>query len=120
MPGRLQLSSPDRQWIASAETIQNGGFGSASVETTVYLTRKEGSKHSHEMLVFHCHDPVPHPYTLDNVANRGGTIDLQMSWTSPAHLNVTYTRHPDVLLQVVRYSGVEIAAVDASKATAPP
>lgn len=30
---------------------ENGGFGSASVDTTVYFTRKENPKHTHDLIV---------------------------------------------------------------------
>jgi hypothetical protein len=113
---KTEQPSPDGQWIASADTIQNGGFGSASVDTVVYLTRRADLKHTQEVLVFHCQDPVPHPYTLDNVANQGGTINLRMSWVTPSHLQVTYSRHPDLQFQVARYAGIEITAQDASDA----
>lgn len=116
---KIEQSSSDGEWIASADTIQNGGFGSASVDTTVYLTRKADPQHTQKVLVFHCHDAVPHPYTLDNIANDGGTINLRMSWITPAHLKITYARHPDLLFQVVKYSGVEITAQDTSAEAAP-
>lgn len=114
---KTETPSPDGQWIAIAETIQNGGFGSASVDTIVYLKRNTGSQPPQEVLGFNCHGPVPHPYTLDNVANRGGTINLTLRWHGPAHLDVTYTGRPDVNFQVVRYEGVEISAQDISDAS---
>jgi hypothetical protein len=111
---KAEMPSPNGQWIATVKTIQNGGFGSASVDTIVYLKRKTGSQPPQEVLAFSCHGPVPHPYALDNVANKGGTIDLAVHWVAPAHLEVTYTGRPDVNFQVVRYQGVEISAQDLS------
>lgn len=111
---KTEAASPDGQWTASADTVQNGGFGSASVDTSVYLKRKADSQPPKEVLVFHCHGVVPHPYVLDNVANRGGTISLAMQWVTPSRLNVTYEGHPDLGLQVVKYSGIEISTQDLS------
>ena len=112
---KAETPSPDGVWIASAGTVQNGGFGSRSVDTSVYLRRKTSSQLPTEILVFHCHGAVPHPYVLDNVANRGGTINLSMQWITPSHLQVSYSGHPDLNLQMVKYWGVEITAQDLSE-----
>jgi hypothetical protein len=102
-------------WIASAGTVQNGRFRSGSVDGSVYLTRKTSPQLPTEILVFHCHGAVPHPYVLDNVANHGGTINLSMQWITPSHLQVSYSKHPDLKLQTVKYWGVEITAQDLSE-----
>jgi hypothetical protein len=107
---KMEEVSPDKQWQASADTVQNGGFGSASIDTTVYLKKTSDPNDPKEVLVFHCGGPVPHPYVLDNAANRGGTIDLHMTWITPGHLNVTYSGHPDLAFQAIRYEGIEITA----------
>ena len=112
---KAETPSPDGEWIASADTVQNGGFGSASVDTSVYLRRKTGSQLATQILVFHCHGAVPHPYVLDNVANHGGTINLSMQWITPSHLRVSYNGHPDLNLQTVKYWGVDITAQDLSE-----
>jgi len=112
---KAETTSPDGVWVASADTVQNGGFGSASVDTSVYLRRKTSSQPRTEILVFHCHGAVPHQYVLDNVANHGGTINLNMQWISPSHLHVSYDGHPDLNMQVVKYWGVEITAQDLSE-----
>ena len=107
---RTKLASPDGQWIASARTIQNGGFGSAYVSTDVYLGQKGDATDPQLILDFDCSGPVPHPYVLDNTANRGGTIDLEMHWASARHLAITYRSSPTIDFQVVKYQGVEITA----------
>jgi len=112
---KAEQHSPDNQWIASADTVQNGGFGSASVDTNVYLQRAGDSRPPLEVLGFHCHTAVPHPYALDNTANRGGTINLTMRWVTPTHLHVTYQNHPDLSLQMIKFAGIEITAEDASE-----
>jgi hypothetical protein len=111
---KTEVPSPDGQWVASADTVQNGGFGSASIDTGVYLKRTGDSRPQMEVLGFNCQGPVPHPYVLDNAANRGGTINLAMRWITPTHLHVTYQGHPDIGLQVVKYAGIEITLQDLS------
>jgi hypothetical protein len=104
-----ELPSPDGKWIAIAETQQNGGFGTASISTTVSLKPTHLSNAPMDVLGFSCEDPVPRAYTLDNTANVGGTIDLKMQWITPTHLDVTYRGHPDVYLQTVKLWGADIS-----------
>jgi hypothetical protein len=111
---KAEVRSPDGTWIASARTIQNGGFGSGHIDTIVYLTQNNASRPLTEVLAFSCIGPVPRPYVLDNVANSGGTIDLTMKWVTPSHLDVTYDRHPDLYFQVVKYGGINISVQDLS------
>ena len=106
---REEVRSPDGLWLASAETIQNGGFGSAAIQTMVYLKSTTVSRPPTEVLEFWCKGPAPRPYVLDNVANKGGTINLTMNWLSPSHLEVTYNGRASIDRQIVRYSGVEIS-----------
>jgi hypothetical protein len=108
-----EVRSPDGLWIASARTIQNGGFGSAHIDTIVYLKQSNVSQPPTEVLGFSCLGPAPRPYVLDN-ANAGGTIDLTMKWITPSHLDVTYDRHPNLSFQVVKYGGINISVRDLS------
>ena len=39
-----EVRSPDGLWLASARTVQNGGFGSANIDTSVYLKRTNVSE----------------------------------------------------------------------------
>lgn len=105
---KSELRSPNRTWVAIAETIQNGGFGSGDIYTAVYLQAAESKRPAIEVLGFDCQGPVPHAYVLDNVANRGGTIDLAMQWVTPSHLLVTYKGRPNIRFQAVRLDGIEI------------
>lgn len=41
---KAEVPSPDRLWIASARTIQNGGLGSADITTVVYLSKVNASQ----------------------------------------------------------------------------
>ena len=108
-----EVRSPDGLWIASARTIQNGGFGSAHIDTIVYLKQSTVSNRPTEVLRFSCLGPAPRPYVLDN-ANAGGTIDLTMKWVTPSHLDVTYDRHPNLYFQVAKYGGIDISTRDLS------
>lgn len=105
---RKDVVSSDGLWIARAETVQNGGFGSAAIDTSVYLIQRGTHSKLHHVLGFSCPGPVPHPYVLDESANKGGTIDLRMQWVSPSHLLVTYTGNPSVYLEAGKYSGVTV------------
>jgi hypothetical protein len=110
---KAEVRSPDGLWIASVRTIQNGGFGSASIDTVVYLKQSRGSQPPMEVLAFDCLGPVPRPYVMDN-ANAGGTIDLTMKWITSSHLHVTYDKHPDLYFQAVKYDGISISVQDLS------
>jgi len=109
------VPSPDGLWLASAETVQNGGFGSAAIQTTVYLKQAGDSQPPTEILEFWCEGPVPRPYVLDNVANNGGTINLTMTWLTPSHLDITYDGHARLDFQAVKCAGIEISVRDLSK-----
>jgi hypothetical protein len=94
-----------------AETIQNGGFGSAAIDTLVNL-RSAGGGSSVTIIVLDCDGPVPRPYTLDDVANRGGTVDLGVEWVNSTHLRLTYRGHPRVLRLLQQAYGVSISAAE--------
>jgi len=111
------LPSPDGAWVASATTLQNGGFGSGGISTTVYLSRAGNGNAPTEVLGFSCDGPIPRPYVLDNVANKGGSINLTMKWSTPAHLEVTFSGHPDLYFQAVKFAGIEISIRNLSSAT---
>jgi len=106
---KAEVRSPNALWLASADAVQNGGFGSAAIQTSVYLKRIAVSGPPVQVLLFSCPGPAPRPYVLDNKANAGGTIDLVMKWLTPSHLEVTYDGHADLDFQVVKYGGVAIS-----------
>jgi hypothetical protein len=107
---KAQTQSPDGLWLAKADTVQNGGFGSAEIHTTVSLERGNTKAGPQEVLVVKCNGPMPHPYALDNDANRGGCIGLTITWANPKHLHLTYeTREGTyVVFQAVRVGDVDI------------
>lgn len=116
---KAEVRSPDGHYVATARTIQNGGFGSAYISTVVTLSPTDRSSLPMEILEFSCNGPVPRAYTLDNNANAGGTIDLTMKWVTPTHLEVTYEgRRRTLDFQAIRYQKIEISLTDvASSAT---
>jgi hypothetical protein len=115
---KAEIPSPDGHWLAIAQTIQNGGFGTGSIFTTVLLKQANLWQRPTEVLVFSCEGPVPRPYVLDNAANAGGTINLKMEWVTPSHLEVTYSGQADLYFQAFSYSGIEISVRDLSGKTA--
>lgn len=105
---KTQSPSPDGKFIAIASTVQNGGFGNAEIETSVYLRATQYSNPPQLVVGFSCPGPVPHPYTLDNVRNAGGTIGLKVRWVGLRHLEVTYEGSPDLDVQMAQIWGVRI------------
>jgi hypothetical protein len=106
--------SPDGQWIASADTVQNGGFGSADITTSVYLQRAGDAHPPVAILELSCTGPMPHPYVLDNVANAGGSIHLSMKWLDGSHLHVTYDTNPSVIFRATKFRDVSVTVKDLS------
>jgi len=113
---KVEARFPDGLWTASARTIQNGGFGTASIDTVVYLKRTKVSEPPMQVLGFSCKGPAPRPYRLDD-ANAGGTINLQMKWVTPSHLEVTYDGNAGLYFQVVKFAGIDISVRDLSSTT---
>jgi hypothetical protein len=118
---RAEVPSPDDSLIASAQTDQGGGPGTAHLDTLVYLRQNFSSARLVMVLAFDCEtSQVARPGVLDNVANAGGSIDLTMKWVTPRHLEVTYDKHPDLYFQAVKALGAEISVRDISDAAASP
>lgn len=82
-------------WVATAKTRVYDGFGNNGVETTVEITKTDGSGSPERVLAF---------------ADSGPAIDLKMEWNGPFHLIVTYKAGPDLLYyQVAKTYGVTIS-----------
>lgn len=82
--------SHDGMWVATAKTVEHGGFGTAGVETTVEMSKPNGSGSPERVLAF---------------ADGGRDIGLKMRWDSPSHLVVEYKANPVLLyFQVVKTS----------------
>ena len=101
-----EARSPDGHWLATAQTVQTGGFGTGVTTTDVNLKWIKGSDRPETILVF-VHDPRSVP----------DTIHLSMNWVTPSHLEVTYDGHPRMNFQVVKYGDVEISLRDLSNTT---
>jgi len=97
-----EARSPDGHWLASARTEEHSGFGTAGVETDVYLKWINGSKPPQLILVFF---PQSDP------------INLTMKWVTPSHLDVTYNGRARVDFQVAKISDVDISLRDLSAET---
>ena len=96
---KAEVRSPDDLWLARVETVQTGGFGSAAIMTTVYLKRTNVSGPAHRQVLGSCRAKAQlHElrYVLDNIANKGGTINLTMKWLSPSRLEVSYDGRADM------------------------
>ena len=118
---KVQDTSPSGHYTATARTLENSGPGNAWIVTSVYLEQTNIPESRMEVLGFFCKGPVPHPFTLDNAANVGGTIGLQMTWLSPTHLQVTYDgRKGKVEFQAVRFQVIDISLKDLSANVANP
>jgi len=119
---RMEARSPDGRYVATARTVQYGGFGSADIVTSVYLEQANIPETRMAVLSFSCDGPVPRPYTLDDKANAGGTIGLRLRWQSPTHLSVTYDGGATVDFQAIRYQGIIISltALSTRSAGSPP
>lgn len=102
------VPSPDGAYIATASTSQSGGFGSAFIATEVELEQAHIPETQTTVITFDCEGPVPRPYTLDNVANKGGTINLSLEWISPTELLVTYSGNPIINFQAIKYQAITI------------
>ena len=107
---KAQTQSPDGLWLAKADTVQNGGFGNAEIHTNVVLESKNTKAARQQVLVVECDGPMPHPYTLDNNANKGGCIGLTMTWPTSKQLHLRYETRPgtNVVFQAVRFGDVDI------------
>jgi hypothetical protein len=112
-----EVRSPDGAWTAIGLTEQQGGPGNAWCGTTVSLKRTNVSESPMEIVGITCLGANGQAYTLDNTANAGGTIGLQMKWLDPSHLEVTYDKRlaGELYFQVVKTSGLDIAVRDISE-----
>jgi len=97
-----EVLSPDGQWHAIASTDEYGGPGTAGLQTTVSLRPSKGSQTPIQILLF---------------TQNEKSIDLQMKWLSPSHLEVTYKRHPSLDFQAIKCAGIDISVQDLSNTT---
>ena len=104
-----EVRSPDGNWLAKAHTEQYGGPGTASVQTSVYLRRINGSQPPVEILELSNDSAYP-----------SGITSVDMNWVTPSRLDLAYKGHAILDFQVVKCAGIDISLRDLSKqATAP-
>jgi hypothetical protein len=95
-----ECRSQDGRWIATAQTVEYGGFGTGAAETTVEIRRSNGSGSPQRVLAF---------------ADGGREIGLKMHWEGSSHLVIVYAANPALLyFQVVKTSGIDISVQNVS------
>jgi|SRR5208282_3785275 len=103
-----EARSPDGLWLATARSQQWGGLGTAYDATTVYLKWIKGSQPPTQVLGF------SHQYA---------TMNLNMEWLTPTHLEVTYGPsaspgdHVSLDFQAIKCGGIDISVRDLSRET---
>lgn len=93
--------SPDGAWIATAQTRQYSGPGTAGIETTVYLARAG--------------DPASEPntrievlsYPQERLSLRPEN-DLKVRWVNSSHLEISYKGPREIDFEAIKCAGIEI------------
>src|SRR6266478_5616802 len=81
--------SPDGIWIATGRADRHSGPGNAAIVAGVYLQRIHDSGGAEPVLSF-----------FNDLPPEKGGISLTIDWLKPSNLKVTFSRHPDLYLQV--------------------
>jgi hypothetical protein len=89
--------SPNGQIIASANTEQYGGLGTAYVSTGVYLKQSKSSKPPLLILGFTNESAYP-----------AGVTEVNLRWLSDSQLDVTYKPGAIIDFQAIKAIGVDI------------
>lgn len=102
-----EVKSPDGQFVASAQTFANSGFGTDGIPATfVYLNWATGSQKPMEIMEF------------ANESDSPDTGKVEITWLSPKRLEVSYSKdRQDIEFQAVRFADVSITLTDKSSAT---
>jgi hypothetical protein len=94
-----EMKSPDGKFIATAETLEPGGWGTgAPPETYVDLNWTSGSQKP--IVVFSFNDGLNEP----------GGMNVGMHWLTPRHLELTYKGNPTITFQATKWGEVEVSA----------
>jgi hypothetical protein len=99
--------SPDGRMIATARTVQTSGIGTGDPGTFVYLNWTKGSQSPTIILAF-----------SDGPDEPGG-MNVEMTWLTPQHLELTYKGRRALDFEAVKWHGVEISVRDLSTSQAP-
>jgi hypothetical protein len=94
--------SPDGKMVTTAETDDESGPGTDSIQTTVYLNWASGSQPKMLILAF-----------SDGPAGPDG-MKVEMNWLTPKHLELTYKGQRALDFQAVKCAGIDISVRDAS------
>ena len=106
---KQDVRSPDGAWIATARTDQQGGFGSAWVETTVSirkLNRTVNDGKPFDVFSYPGGGSIRHSYIL---SNENADPNLQIVWLTPRHLQITHLSSVSPDLEVVRFADIDIS-----------
>lgn len=87
--------SPSSRLLATAETVQTAGFGTAGVSTVVYIKHPSGS--AFRVLAF----------SNDSAYPLGHTV-IRLNWTSDSRLEVRYKAGATLTFRVAKALGVNI------------
>lgn len=100
-----QARSPDGKFIATARTLQPGGWGTGSPpETSVDLNWTAGSQKPAEILQF------------VGEVDQPDDMKVGMVWLSPTQLEITYKAKCIIQFQAVRCFNVDISPREAAEA----
>jgi hypothetical protein len=105
---KKDVIAPGAAWIATAQTRQWGGFGSAWVETTVSIKKVDRTvNHGKPFDIFsYPGGMITKAYVLsDENADKG----LHLNWLSPTSLQISYRSDVNPDLVVVRLSDIDIS-----------
>ena len=97
-----EARSPGGKFLASASTIEQSGFGTGAITTTVYLRPLAWSGESIEILEFHDGPPGP------------DGMKVGLHWNGPGHLELTYRGRREMDFQASRCYGLDISVRDLS------
>lgn len=102
--------SPDGRYVATAETVRPGGWGTGSAPvTTVQLNWTVGSQAP--SLVF-----AVAAVAAD--ADKPGLLNIGLRWAAPDRLEIRYSKQETVQFQAVKCDGVDIDALAVSQPAA--
>jgi hypothetical protein len=106
---KRDVLAPGGAWVATARTRQEGGFGSAWVETTVSVKRLDGSVNGgkpFDVLSYPGGGTISKAYVL---SDQNADTDLQVTWSTPTVLQIYHRSNVNLDLEVVRFANIDIS-----------